>query len=125
MKNSSLLKILGAAFVLLAACIFAASFAGCDSNTDSGNKTSQVANGIAISPTNVTVSASQASTLTFVATGGTGSYTWSVSTPGLGTITPAANGLSATYSSTTSAGVNIVEVTDGTSGAATATVTQQ
>jgi hypothetical protein len=97
--------------------------AGC--NTDSGNNTTQPESAITITPTSVTLSATQVSTFEFVASGGTSNYTWSVSTPNFGTIKAAPNGISATYQSTATAGVNVIEVTDSSTGAATATVTQQ
>jgi hypothetical protein len=100
-----------------------AAFAGCDTN--SGNKVSPVASALTVTPSTLSLTAGQSSAFVFVATGGNSNYAWAVSTPELGTITPSANGTTATYQSTTNAGVNVVEVTDGSSGAATATVTQR
>jgi hypothetical protein len=105
---------------MLAVCILAASFTGCE--TSSGSSSSST---ISITPSSVTLTAGAISAVQFSAAGGNNSFTWSVSTPSLGTISAATNGLTATYQSTTNAGVNVVIVTDTSSASATATVTQQ
>ncbi len=108
---------------VLAAAIAAVSLTGCDTN--SGDNVTTPTTALAISPSTLTLTAGEISTFTFIASGGNSNYTWSVSTDSLGTITPTANGNTAVYQSTTNAGVNVIEVTDSTSGAAAATVTQK
>ncbi len=77
--------------------------------------------GLSISPSSVTLSSNK-TTQAFTASGGSGSYTWSVSNSSLGSVNPT-TGISTTYTSTKVSGANIVTVTDslGTSKTATAT----
>lgn len=110
MKSASKWVVLGAV------CVWAGLMTGCESNSDP-------ASSLGISPVSVYLAAGKVSMVTFTASGGDGSYTWSVDSTNLGEIFIADE--AAIYKSTTNAGVNTVLVTDGNSDQASAVVTQE
>lgn len=75
---------------------------------------------VTIRPASISIGASQ--TTSFTAYGGDGTYTWSVSAPGLGSVV--GSGISAIYSSA-GTGTNYLQVTDSTGDSAAATIVQQ
>ena len=82
-------------------------------NTPSGS--------LRISPTSASLGPGNTSR-TFTASGGTGSYSWSVANSSLGTVNPA-SGSTITYTSRSVAGQNTITVRDSAGNAATATAT--
>ena len=74
-----------------------------------------------ISPSSVSLSSNKISQV-FTASGGSGTYTWSVSSSSLGSVNPT-TGSATTYTSTKSSGVNTITVTDSLGATKTATAT--
>ena len=110
---------------LTAATVLIALIAGCETNSDveSSDATSAASGVLAISPTAATVTNS----VTFTASGGSGTYTWSLVETNLGTLS--ASGPWAVYTakastSTNFSSQNIVIVIDDKGNSASATVTQ-
>lgn len=66
---------------------------------------------VTISPKSVTLN-STTNTQVFKATGGTGSYKWTVFNTSLGTVSPSTSSSTTTYTSTKVSGNNIITVTD-------------
>jgi hypothetical protein len=97
---------------------------GCEDSTDDTSSSSgdSTASTLTVSPVAATFSASVVTTITFTASGGTASYTWSRDKTNLGSLVSAAE--TAIYTSTTSKGTNFITVTDAASNTVSAVVIQ-
>ena len=89
---------------------------GCEAGDDSTSS-------LSISPSAVFLSADKVNVVTFTASGGDGTYSWTVSNTNLGEIYVADE--TAIYKSSTNAGVNVVSVYDGNADVASVEVTQE
>ena len=104
-------------------CILSAVIVGCEFGDKTDGKPDVT---ITLEPTSATLTAFTMGSVDFEATGGVGTYTWSVSNTRLGIIYSA--GATSTYQSKTnsnSIGVNVITVSDQDGNTAQATVSQQ
>ncbi|MFC1497700.1 hypothetical protein ACFLS1_04385 [Verrucomicrobiota bacterium] len=106
-------------FVWLLAATSALVFTGCEKDDDDDDSASS--GGLSITPASASLVATNTSTVTFTANGGTTPYAWNVNNS-LGSLVSSGN--TAIYTATTNAGTNFVTVTDAATNAVTATVTQ-
>ena len=100
---------------------------GCDDTEEEVGSAVTNATSVAelnLSPSAIGLAAGAVHSFEFTASGGNSNYSWSVSSSSLGVISGASNGVTATYRSTTNAGINTVTVKDGTTNRASASVIQ-
>ena len=105
--------------VWLFAATAAVVFTGCEKDDDDDSASS---GGLSITPASASLVATNTSTATFTASGGTPPYTWHLHNSCLGSIV--SSGDTAIYTATAGTGTNFVTLTDSATNSVTATVTQ-
>lgn len=94
---------------------------GCESNDDDSDSTA--GSDLTVTPSSATIAALAVSNVLFTAANGIGTYTWTIDSAALGTLTISGN--TAIYTSTTNVGINYIHVVDSSNNTATASINHQ